>query len=67
MGGPMIEIRLSENDSIEWAIKAFKRKMQRSGILRELRQKRYYTKPSVARQLKSAAAQRRKRKERQGR
>ena len=63
----MIEIRLSETDSIEWAIKAFKRKMQRSGILRELRQKRYYTKPSEARQLKSAAARRRRRKEQHAR
>jgi small subunit ribosomal protein S21 len=63
----MIEIRLSDTDSIEWAIKAFKRKMQRSGILRELRQKRYYTKPSVARQLKSAAARRRRRKEQHAR
>ena len=63
----MIEIKLSDSDSIEWALKAFKRKMQRSGILRELRQKRYYTKPSVARQLKSAAARRRRRKEQHAR
>ena len=54
----MIEIKLSDSDSIEWALKAFKRKMQRSGILKELRQKRYYVKPSEARQIKSKAAQR---------
>ncbi len=63
----MIEIKLSDSDSIEWALKAFKRKMQRSGILKELRQKRYYVKPSEARQLKSAAAQRRQRKDARGR
>jgi small subunit ribosomal protein S21 len=63
----MIEIRLSETDSVEWALKAFKRKMQRSGILKELRQKRYFTKPSEARQLKQAAARRRRRKDLQGR
>ena len=57
----MVEVVLSDTDSIEWAIKVFKRKMQKSGILKELRQKRHYVKPSAARQLKSAAARRRKR------
>jgi small subunit ribosomal protein S21 len=56
-----IEIKLGDEDRIEWALKAFKRKMQRSGILKDLREKRYYTKPSEARKLKSAAAQRRRR------
>jgi small subunit ribosomal protein S21 len=58
----MIEIKLGEEDRLDWALKAFKRKMQRSGILKELRQKRYYTKPSEARALKAAAARRRSRK-----
>lgn len=58
----MIEVILSESDRIEYALKAFRRKVQRSGILRELRAKRHYLKPSVARRLKSAAAQRRKRR-----
>jgi small subunit ribosomal protein S21 len=53
------EIILSETDRIEWAIKAFKRAMQKSGVLRELRRRRHYVKPSAARQLKSKAAQRR--------
>lgn len=56
----MIEIKLEEADRIEWALKAFKRKVQKSGILRELRRKRHYTKPSEARQLKSKAARRRR-------
>lgn len=53
------EIILSETDRIEWAIKAFKRAMQKSGVLRELRRRRHYVKPGAARQLKSKAAQRR--------
>ncbi|MBX3146092.1 MAG: 30S ribosomal protein S21 [Gemmatimonadales bacterium] len=57
----MIEVTLAETDGIEWAIKVFKRKVQKSGILKELRQKRHYLKPSVARQLKSQAARRRAR------
>ncbi|MGE0353391.1 MAG: 30S ribosomal protein S21 [Gemmatimonadales bacterium] len=58
----MIEVTLSDSDRIEFAIKAFRRKVQRSGILREVRAKRHYLKPSLARKLKSAAARRRKRR-----
>lgn len=54
----MIEIQLSDDDRLDWALKSFKKKMQKSGILAALRRKRHYTKPSEARQLKSKAAQR---------
>ena len=57
----MIEVKLEEGDRIEWALKAFKKKVLRSGLLKDLRRKRHYTKPSEARQLKSEAAQRRAR------
>ncbi len=56
----MIEIIVGETDSVEWAIKTFRRKVQRSGILRDLRKKRYYVKPSDAKRAKAAAAVRRK-------
>jgi len=56
----MVEIVLDESDRIEFAIKAFRRKIQKSGILKELRQRRHYEKPSAARKLKEAAARRRK-------
>jgi small subunit ribosomal protein S21 len=54
----MPSIELSDTDRIEWALKAFKREVQKSGILRELRRRRHHVKPSEARQLKSKAAQR---------
>ena len=54
----MPEILLTESDRIEWALKAFKRQVQNAGILREVRRRRHYVKPSAARQLKSKAAQR---------
>ena len=54
----MPEIILADTDRIEWALSAFKRQMQRAGVLRELRRRRFYVKPSEARQLKSKAAQR---------
>ncbi len=60
----MVEVILSDDDRIDFALKAFKRKVQRAGILKELRQKRYYLKPSAARQLKAAAARRRRRTKR---
>lgn len=55
----MIEVQLDENDRLDWALKAFKKKVLKSGILKELRRKRHYVKPSEARQLKAAAARRR--------
>jgi len=59
---PVTEIILKDDDRVEWALKAFRRKVQRSGILKDLRQKRYYVKPSLARRLKIEAAKRRRRR-----
>jgi small subunit ribosomal protein S21 len=56
----MVELHLEESDRIDWALKAFKRKVQKSGILKDLRRKRHYVKPSEARALKAKAARRRK-------
>jgi small subunit ribosomal protein S21 len=58
----MIEVIVGEGDQIDRALKAFKRKVQKSGILRELRERRFYMKPSVARAMKEASAIRRKRR-----
>jgi small subunit ribosomal protein S21 len=57
----MIEITLQEGDRLEWALKAFKRQVLRSGLFQELRRRRHYVKPSEARQLKDEAALRRAR------
>jgi small subunit ribosomal protein S21 len=57
----MIEIKIEEGDRLDWALKVFKRRIAKSGILKDLRQKRHYVKPSEARQLKAAAARRRQR------
>ena len=62
----MIEVGLEDGDRVEWAIKAFKRKVQRAGILKDLRRKRHYVKPSEARHLKSKAARRRAGSRKQG-
>jgi small subunit ribosomal protein S21 len=61
-GGAMTEVRLRDEDSLERALKLFKRKLQKSGLFGELRRRRHYVKPSEARAIKTAAAERRKRK-----
>lgn len=47
---------------IERAIKHLKRKMASEGILRELKRRRHYMKPSVKRRKKQSEAARRRRK-----
>lgn len=63
----MPEIHLTETDRLDWALKVFKRKMMTAGILRELRRRRHYVKPSAARLIKSKAARRARDKARQKR
>ncbi len=59
-GEHVSEIILGDGDRVDWAIKAFRRKVQRSGVLKDLRKKRYFIKPSLARRLKAATAKRRR-------
>jgi len=56
------EVKLRDEDSLDRALKLFKRKLQKSGLFGELRRRRHYVKPSEARAIKTAAAKRRKRK-----
>jgi small subunit ribosomal protein S21 len=60
----MIEITIADGDSVDRALKQFKKQVQRAGILQDVRKRRHYVKPSEARQLKAAAARRRSRTER---
>jgi small subunit ribosomal protein S21 len=57
----MIDIQLADGDSVERALRVLKKQVLRSGLLKELRRRRHYVKPSEARQLKAAAARRRSR------
>lgn len=60
----MIEVVLGETDRLERAIKVFRRKVERSGVLKDLRNKRRYVKPSDAKRRKAQAAVRRVLRER---
>ena len=39
---------IKEGENIERALKKFKRKYERTGVLKELRRRQYFTKPSIA-------------------
>lgn len=59
----MIEILVAEDDRIEAALRQFRRKVQRSGLLKELRRRREYLKPSDEKRRKIAQARRRARRQ----
>ncbi|HEY3495144.1 MAG TPA: 30S ribosomal protein S21 [Polyangiaceae bacterium] len=56
-----LEVQVGDK-GIERAIKHLKRKMAAEGILRELKRRRHYMKPSVKRRKKMSEAARRRRK-----
>lgn len=56
-----LEVQVGDK-GIERAIKHLKRKMAAEGILRELKRRRHYLKPSVKRRKKMSEAARRRRK-----
>lgn len=58
----MSEIRVGNSESLESALKRFKRKCQRAGVIAEVRKREHYEKPSVRRKNKAQAARRKKKK-----
>ncbi|MCS4570055.1 30S ribosomal protein S21 [Clostridium perfringens] len=48
----MSEIRVKENESLEQALRRFKRQCARAGVLSEVRKREHYEKPSVKRKKK---------------
>ena len=55
----MTGVRLKDNESIESAIRRFKKQCEKAGILAELRKREHYEKPSVKRKRKAIAAKKR--------
>lgn len=51
-----------DGESVDRAIKRFKRKVEQAGILKEVRKREHYLKPSVKTKLKQRAAEARARK-----
>jgi len=52
------EVKVSDHEAFETALKRFNRKIQQDGILAEARRREHYEKPSVKRKRKAAALQR---------
>jgi small subunit ribosomal protein S21 len=60
-GGKYVaEVKIGKNETLDSALRRFKRQCQMSGILAEVRKREHYEKPSVRRKKKSEAARKRK-------
>ncbi len=56
----MTEVKVGKSETIDSALRRFKRVTQKDGVLSEVRKREHYEKPSVKRKLKSEAARKRK-------
>ncbi|MBA4250460.1 MAG: 30S ribosomal protein S21 [Chlorobiaceae bacterium] len=55
----MVGIAIQENESIDRALKRFKKKYERSGVLKEYKKRTFFQKPSVKKRMERIKAQRR--------
>jgi len=58
----MAAIKIRENESIEDALRRFKRECERNGIMQEIKRREYYESPSVRRKKKMAELKRKLRR-----
>ncbi len=61
-GFKMAKTVVRKNESLDDALRRFKRTVSKSGTLQEYRKREFYEKPSVKKKLKSEAARKRKNK-----
>ena len=54
----MSEVRVKENESLDSALRRFKRSCARSGVLAEVRKREHYEKPSAVRSRQASARKR---------
>lgn len=60
----MSEVKIKDGESLENALRRFKKKTARAGVMSEIRKREHYEKPSVKRKKKSEAARKRNKKTR---
>ncbi len=58
----MAEVRIQEGESLENALRRFKRKVQQEDLIREVKRHSYYLKPGEKARVKQALARKRARK-----
>ena len=56
----MSQVRVKEGESLENALRRFKKQTSSDGVIQEVRKREHYEKPSVKRKKKSEAARKRK-------
>ena len=56
------QVKVRKNEDPSRAIKRFKRKVEAEGVMKDIKRKRYYMKPSEAKKLKRKLAAKRRRK-----
>ena len=59
-GKHVSETKVRKNETIDAALRRFKRSISKDGVLAEVKKRRHYEKPSVKRKKKSEAARKRK-------
>ena len=62
LGGSVAEVRIQQGESLENALRRFKRKVQQEDIIKEVKRHSYYLKPGERRRAKQALARKRARK-----
>ncbi len=60
----MAEVEIQDGESLESAIRRFKRKVQQEDIIKEIKRHSYYLKPGEKKRLKTALARKRNRRRR---
>ena len=59
---PLAEVRIQEGESLENALRRFKRKVQQEDIIKDIKKHSFYLKPGDKRRAKQALARKRSRK-----
>jgi small subunit ribosomal protein S21 len=54
------EVKVGKNETLDKALKRFKKQCARAGVLSEVRRREHYEKPSVRRKKKAEAARKRR-------
>ncbi len=62
----MVKLKVRESESIQEAVRRFRKLVERSGIKKEMRRKEYYEKPSDTKRRARLRAERRARRNRLG-
>lgn len=58
----MTEVKVREDESIDAALRRFKRECERAGLMTEIKKREYYESPSVRRKRKATEAKRKQRR-----